>query len=63
MRRISIFRTFKGYTDPGADAGYIHKDFMGVSLLDACKFDRRDALVLEDQLRQFKGGSYSGGSS
>ena len=35
---------------------------MGVPLLDACMFDIRDALILEDQLKQFEGGSYSGGS-
>ena len=35
---------------------------MSVSFLDACMFDIRDTLILEDQLQQFQGGSYSGGS-
>ena len=38
------------------------RDDMGVSLLDACMLDIRDALILEDQLKLFEGGSYSGGS-
>ena len=43
-------------------ASWIRKDLMGVSLLDACMFDIRDALILEDQLKQFEGRSYRGGS-
>ena len=42
-------------------AGWIHKDGMAVSLLDACMFAIRDALILEGQLKQFE-GSYSDGS-
>ena len=67
-RRSSIFRAFKGYADPQCNqaevihAGWICKDLMGVSLLDACMFDIRDALILEDQLKQFEGRSYRGGS-
>ena len=35
---------------------------MNVSLLDAFMFDVRDTLILKDQLKQFEGGSYGGGS-
>ena len=35
---------------------------MNVSLLDAFMFDVRDTLILKDQLKQFEGGSYDGGS-
>ena len=43
-------------------AGWIYKNGMAVSLLDACMFDIRDALILKDQLKQFEGGSCSDGS-
>ena len=33
---------------------------MGVSLLDVYMFDIRNALILENQLKQFQGGSYGG---
>ena len=36
---------------------------MSVSFLDACMLNIRDTLILEDQLKQFEGRSYSGGSS
>ena len=67
-RRSSIFQAFKSYKDPRCyqaeviHACWVHRDRMGVSLLDACMFDVRDFLILEDQLKQFDGGSYSGGS-
>ena len=35
---------------------------MTVMFLDTCLFDIRDTPILEDQLRQFEGGRYSGGS-
>ena len=35
---------------------------MSVTFLDACLFDIRDTVILEDQLNQFEGGSYSGES-
>ena len=35
---------------------------MSATFLDACLFDIRDTVILEDQLKQFEGGSYSGES-
>lgn len=66
-RRHVIFRAFTGYAKPRANqaevihAGWIHRDRMGVSLLDSCLFDIRDNLVFESQLGKFEQGSYSGG--
>ena len=60
--------SIKGYKDPQCNqtevihAVWIHGDCMGVSLLDVYMFDIRNALILENQLKQFQGGSYSGGS-
>ena len=34
---------------------------MGASLSDALMFDIRNALILEDQLKQFEGGNCNGG--
>ena len=56
-RRSSIFRAFKGYIDPRCNQAeviheeWIHRDRMVVSLLDACMFDRKDSLILENQLK------------
>ena len=58
-RRSSIFRCNQAEV---IHVGWIHRYRMDVSLLDTCMFDIRDALILEDQLKQFEGGSYSGGS-
>ena len=35
---------------------------MSTTFLGACLFDIRDTLILEDQLKQFEGESYSGES-
>lgn len=58
--------SIKGYKDPQCNqtevihAVWIHGDCMGVSLLDVYMFDIRNALILENQLKQFQGGSYGG---
>ena len=60
-----IFRVFKGYKDRRYNkeevihSGCLHRDQMSVSFRDACMFDIRDNLILEDQLKQFEEGSYS----
>ena len=64
-----IFRAFKGFKDPRCnkagviDASWLHRGHMTVSFLDACILDIRDTLILEGQLKQFEGRSYSGGPS
>ena len=61
-----IFRTFCGYSAPRMKqvihAGWVQRDKIGVSLLDACYFDVRDSLVLESEIYQFNFGSFPGSS-
>ena len=62
-------RAFKCYKDPRCnkaeviDASWLYRGHMSVSLLGACILDIRDTLILEGQLKQFEGRSYSGGPS
>ena len=43
-------------------AGWVQRDKIGVSLLDACYFHVRDSLVLESEIYQFNFGSFPGSS-
>ena len=63
-RRDLIFRAFTSKEAPSSNlaevihAGWKNRDWMGVSLLDACFFDVRDSLLLESLLDGLQGGSY-----
>ena len=44
------------------NAGWAHRDRLGVSLLDSCYFDVRDSHLLESEMLQFNIGSFPGGN-
>ena len=67
-RKHLIFRAFTGYSMPKCNqaevihAGWVNRDRMGVSLLDAALFDIRDSLLFKKEMEQFVTGTNITGS-
>ena len=64
-----IFRAFQGLLKPQSNlaktihAGMVHRDTMGVSLLESSYYDIRDNLLFDVDVKSFKEGMPSTGSA